>query len=207
MGFLSGLFKSKGPTRKELIDEAVSLLVQTLTKPSEFFRGLVLAEGQTPDSALAEWYAVMTSAMTYAMIASLGSREKISPLLDAFQPSFVRSLSPGCREVFLKIANARAADYIKGIDAAVSSGDVPQTIALSSLMARRVTGHYDLAPEGEPPRSNLKLALMGLPVFKGPDIITVTVLWKLVVGEITAAKKLFGNLQQQVPELFSGPVT
>lgn len=207
MGFLSGLFKSKRPTREELIREFVSGLVETLTTPSEFFGSLVLAEGQTLDSALAEWYAVMTSAMTYAMIASLGSREKISPLLDAFQPAFVKRLSPGCREVFLKIANARAGDYIKAIHGAVSSGDVPQAIRLSSLMARRVTGHHKSEPGEEPPRSDFEAAMMGLPTLEGPNIITVTALWKLVVDVIAATKKYVANLQQQVPELFSGPMT
>ncbi len=206
MGFLGGLFKRKRPTREELIKEVVSCLVETLTTPSEFFRRLVLAEGQTPDCALAEWHAVMTSAVTYAIVASLDSREKISPLLDAFQPAFVKSLSPGCREVFLKIANARAADYTQGIHAALSSGDLPQAIGLSSLMARRVTGHYDSESGEEPPGSDFEAALMGLPTFKGPDIITITALWKLVAGQIAATKKYVANLQQQVPDLFSGPV-
>jgi hypothetical protein len=187
------LFSGKEPTREDLLREVVSGLVKTLTRPSEFLADLALAEGQTMDSALAEWYAVMTSAMTYAILVSLGSQEKISPILDAFQPAFLKTLTPGCREVFRKIANARGADYIKGIHAALDSGDVSQRIQLSSLMARRITGHYD--------------ASMGLPVFKGPDIITITALWTLVNKEITITKEYFDNLQQHLPSLFSRPVT
>ncbi len=195
MGFLSGLFKSKRPTREELIREFVSGLVEDLTTPSEFFAHLALAEGQTLDSALAEWHALMISATTYALWASLGSREKIFPILDVFRPAFLEFLSPGCREVFLKIASAREEDYIKGISAALKSKDVTQAIELSSLMARRVTGHYDEEAEKT-----------GLPVLKGPDIITVTALWKLVTDIIICTKKYIENLQQQVPRLFSGPL-
>jgi len=88
MGFLGQLFGSKKPTRGELLRELVTLFVDEYTKPNEFFAGLDLAEGQTRDGALAEWYAVKIAAWTYGLAASLNAKEKIDPILEASRLSF-----------------------------------------------------------------------------------------------------------------------
>src|SRR5579864_24534 len=146
MGFLSQLFGSKRPTRGELIRDLVTLFVEEYTKPTKFFAGLDLAEGQTRDGALAEWYAVKIAAWTYGLMASVNAKERIVPILEAFPPVFLKSLSPGCREVFVKIAAAREQEYVEGISAALHGEHkgTKEALALSCLMARRITGQqYD----------------------------------------------------------------
>jgi hypothetical protein len=187
-------FKSKEPTREFLIKDVAYHLVQLNTAPNSFFGGLSLAEGQTPDVALAEWHALTMSSMFYALWASLGSGEKIFPILDAFQPAFAKALAPGCREVFLAIVDAREAFYVKQISNVLKSGEPADALRLSGLMLRRITGSYDEQ------REEIGIGL-------GADVATATGLWHFIVSDIAATKTFMDSLQLKAPKIFVGPMT
>lgn len=188
-----GIFRSKEPTRATLIQEVADGLLKTHCTPTGFFGQLAFAKGQTPDNALAEWHALMLAGTTYALWTSLGSQEKIFPILDVFQPAFLKSLSPGCREAFLKIANARERDYMMLIAETLKSNDVAMASRLSVLVVQRITGHYDAKMEEE-----------GFPTLDEPDVITATSLWHLVTEHIVSTKKLMDSLQLKAPQIFYG---
>lgn len=201
MGFLDGLFKTKTATRQELIKEFAKGLVESQTKPPEFVGRVALAEGQTPDRALAEWYALENTMMTYALWASVGSRDKIFPILDMYQPLLLEALRPGCREIYLRIVSTREEQYMRKIAEVLESREAHRALAvrLATLMARRITGHYNEE------RQELEEGYFPFP--DGPDIATAVGLWILVIGSLTGTKKVFDNLQRKFPRAFSGPMT
>lgn len=170
MGFR--LFKKKEPSRSELIKDVASELAKNESAPPpDFITELTLANGQTPDRALAEYYALTFSALTYALWASLGTQEKVFPILDVLQPIFVQSLSSDCKRIFLEIATLREQMYIKTIDETLKSADTARAIRLSSSMVARITGHYD--------------ERLGMEQLQPDclDIAVLTGLWKLITDQ------------------------
>jgi hypothetical protein len=188
------LFKKKEPPGAELIRELANALAKAdSAPPPEFIAALPLAEGQTPDGALAEWYALIVAATTYALWASLGSKEKVFPILDVYQPSLVGSLTYRCKDAFLKIATPREESYIASIRDALKGSDSRQLMRLSGAMAARITGHYDekIGSEGLQPGCL--------------DIAVLVGLWKMVSDQIITTAKLIENLQKEVPGIFTDP--
>jgi hypothetical protein len=132
------LFKSKRSTREELIREVATFLGKEHAEPSDCFGHLTHAEGQPLDNALAEWHALTIATTVYALWGPVGSKEgeRISPILDAFRPAFLKCLTPGCREIFLRIATLREEEYVKGIYEALNGRDVVLASHLSGLMGK-----------------------------------------------------------------------
>src|SRR5215471_12702986 len=129
------LFKRKEPSRSEWIKELVGELVNSESEPPpDFIAELPLADGQTPDGALAEWYALNVSAMAFALWASLGTEDKVIPIIRAFQAAFLRNLSPDCKSVFLEIASKREVAYVYQIRDTLRSGEAAQAMRLASSM-------------------------------------------------------------------------
>lgn len=198
MSFLSGLFKRREQTREELIKQATDLMLETDAKSDDFFKFFgsePLAKGQTVDSALAEWHAQTVSCMHYALAASLGTAEKISPFIDMYRSSFAQRLSPECRDIFLQIVPFREKEYVKAIFETLNNQDSTRAFRLFGSMARRITGHFDE-----------ELEKAGLPALRGPDIIKITTFSGSVMGRIIATKESIDRLQEQIPRLFTGPM-
>jgi hypothetical protein len=198
MGFLSGLFKRREETREELIKQATAIMLGTDAKPDDFvdmFGHEPLAKGQTVDGALAEWHAQTVACTHYALAASLGTAEKISPFIDMYRSAFAQRLSPKCKNVFLKIVSSREKEYVKAIFETLKSGDSAQALGLFGSMARRITGHHDE-----------ELEKAGLPDFGGPDIIKITAFSYYAMARINATKQFIDRLQVQLPRLFTGPM-
>ena len=195
-GFLSQLFKSKKPTRAELIRQLANrLVISDVLPPPEFVDQLVLAEAQTKDHALAEWNAVVTSATAYALWASLGSEEKVFPILKVYQRMFVESLGLSRSEFFLTIAKVREEDYVKRTFSALKSKVDAKALTLATSMASRIMGYYSDEELDE---------VAGFQVFTRTDPIAAAGLWSLIIDRIIAKKQYLDMLQQEVPALFFG---
>lgn len=202
MGFLRGMFGHGRPTRQDLLRRLAEHFVKSEMNVPELIENLPLAEGHTRSAALAEWHALMVSIMTYSLWATLGSREKVSPVLDAFQPVFLKALSPEVREIFLQIATTREKNYIRRISEAIE--DSTKLANLFHLVAATITGHYRGGLE-EPDVFTAQLSGTLLP--DGPNIIEITALAQVISANLSATTKMFDNLQREVPRLFSGPLT
>ncbi|SRR5229473_6291133 len=198
MGFLSGLFKRREQTREELIKQTTDMMLEGDAKPDKFFEWFgsePLAKGQTLDSALAEWHALTVSGTHYALVASLGTAEKVSPIINMYRSAFAQRLSPDCRNIFLQIVMFREEEYVKAIFKALKSEDSAQVLKLFGSMARRITGYYDEEVEKA-----------GLATVEGPDIGKVTAFSYFVMGQIVPTKEFIDRLQVQIPRLFTGPM-
>jgi len=192
---LSALFRGRKATKEELIRKVAEDLAADASRNAKLFSDIFghtpLADGQTLDRAMAEWQAIMVSGTVYALWASVGSAEKIFPILDAFKPAFLARLSPGCREAFMGIANSREDFYVKSFSDVLTSKDDANAVNLSGAMARRVTGHYNDEIERAGPLGN-----------DGPDVFDRLLLWKDLTTHIIATKQYFDELQRRVPTLF-----
>src|SRR6266566_1335672 len=143
MGLFSGLFERKEPTRQEVIRIVVNEMVESELKPNNYINSLLLAEGQSLDNSLAEWHAVSFSIMHYAFAVSLGTADKISPMISMFRVALAERLSLNCRNRFLAIVTAREKEYLHGLFETLNSRDAEQAMKLCGSMGARITGHFD----------------------------------------------------------------
>lgn len=179
MTFFSSLFKSKPPAREASIRFLVDFLLKISTV-NKYFDQFIPRKGPARDLALAECHALRVFQTTFALWAALGSKDKVLPILDVFQPAFVGSLSPSCREIFLKIVNEREQEYMEAVPDALSSGDSTTAMKLSALMLRRISGDTD-----------------------SQDIFGALRLWSVIVKDTISLKQTIEKLQEEAPSLFS----
>jgi hypothetical protein len=190
-----GWFKQKEHSRSELVRDLSSHLVKAqLNFASYAFNAemLGLLPCQSFERGLAEWHAIMISGTVYAMWRSLGTQEKIFPVLDAFKPAFLRSLEPGCRAEFASIANVREDEYVPAIGTALQKAE--SMLSFLAHVGRRISGHTSGVSIPESPGN------------AGADFLVALALERILVTHLTSTKKLFDELQLTVPTTFIGPI-
>jgi hypothetical protein len=140
------------------------------------FRHETLAENQTLGMALAEWHALFSSVAVFSLWNALGTADSVLPIVGLFQHGVVEAVENTCQDEFLSIVNAREKDYLPRIVRALESNDSVDSVKLSGLMVRKITGDYDEALEATG-------------VHAPTDAMTAVVLWNLVLSDIMSSKE------------------
>jgi hypothetical protein len=148
--------------------------------PASFFgifRHETLAEKQTVGMALAEWHALFSSVAVFSLWNALGTADLVLPIVRLFQHGVIEAVENTCKDEFLSIVNDREKDYLPRIVGALESKDSVNSVKLSGLMVRKITGEYDEALEATG-------------VHAPTSVITAVALWDLVFSDIVNSKEL-----------------
>lgn len=80
-----------------------------------YFECASFAEGQNPDSALAEWHGFGTFSYTYCLWIAYEDQDVVFPILDVFQPGLLESLRLNqlAERYFLEIVTERQNEYLR----------------------------------------------------------------------------------------------
>lgn len=149
------------------------------------FDSISFAHDQNVDLALAEWHALGAFVFTYCLWVVYNKRNKVSSILDSFQPALLSSLRlDEVREKrFLEIASDREKDYmhhyLRWQEARTEDKDHETVgrdlICFFNRAAARITGRF--SPE---------LDLQGIPQ---PGALSIVVgLTEYVMGTMTTTK-------------------
>jgi hypothetical protein len=158
----SGNVPSEGGNLKATPQEVGDFLAQAYISafgPDEFhdiFDNESLGDGQSMDSALAEWHAFGCFIFTHCLWVTYRSRSKVVPILDHFRPALLNllSLSKTAESTLLDIALDREKEYVARFQAAKDGTDL---MVFFSRVIARITGDFDadLDSKGIPQTSNI----------------------------------------------------
>jgi hypothetical protein len=144
----SGNVPSEGGKLRATPEEVGKFLAQAYVSafgPDEFhevFDNESLADGQSMDSALAEWHAFGCFIFTHCLWVTYRCRSKVVAILDCFRPALLNllSLSEAVESALLDIALDREEEYVPRFLAAKDGTDL---MAFFSRVIARITGDFD----------------------------------------------------------------